>query len=654
MKFSFAPGLAVATVAAVLATLSCAAQATHSDAPSRSQNTQHNGQVIFSRSTDASGQTTTQAGPAAVQPGAHPATAPAVEDADRQAVTFTDLDLDVRLHTAAHQIAVRALLTVRNDGKTPLTRIPLQISSSLNWERIRVAGHDVSFPVATLNSDADHTGQLHEAAVPLAQPLAPGATLPLDVTYSGDIVSSAQRLLAVGTPSDLALRSDWDEISTPFTGLRGFGNVIWYPVSSVPVILGDGARLFNEIGEHKLRLTGARFRLQLTVEFPYGEQPTIALVNGYPVPLKIASPGRFDPEVDGIATAAPPVATLNFQAPSLFVAIRKAHTDPNLTAWTTPDNEVNVQAWTTAATTVAPFLEDWLGQHPRSQLTLLDLPDPDDTPYETGSLLAASLHELPADRLNGLLVHALTHAYTGTAAQSGPAWLSEGLATFMNSLWVEKQHGREQALGMLEADRLALALAEPSSPGEGPGQPLDRAISPVYYRTKAAYVLWMLRELIGDSALSTALRAYDAEPGAPGTATFEQLLKSAAPDRDFSWFFADWINADMGLPDLSIDSVYPNAAEAGNFLVAVNLSNTGYATAEVPLTVRSALTSITERVLIPARGKLVKRILIQGRPTLVQLNDGTVPETQASVHITHLDSPAAAATPGAQLPTAPQ
>jgi len=43
--------------------------------------------------------------------------------------------------------------------------IRLQISSSLNWERIRVNGADVPFTVATLNSDADHTGQLHEAAV---------------------------------------------------------------------------------------------------------------------------------------------------------------------------------------------------------------------------------------------------------------------------------------------------------------------------------------------------------------------------------------------------------------------------------------------------------------------------------------------------------
>ena len=69
--------------------------------------------------------------------------------------------------------------------------------------------------------------------------------------------------------------------------------------------------------------------------------------------------------------------------------------------------------------------------------------------------------------------------------------------------------GREKALEALESGRSALALIEPPSPGESSGQPLAQAISPVYYRTKATYVFWMLRDLVGDPALSAALRAYD-------------------------------------------------------------------------------------------------------------------------------------------------
>jgi hypothetical protein len=641
--------------------------------PSAPDQPQSHGTVIFSRSTDENGQTTTAAGPAATQVGGQSVTAPTATDAEREAVTFTDFDLDVHIHPAAHQIAVRAAVTVRNDGIAALAHIPLQISSSLTWERIRVAGRDTPFTVATLNSDVDHTGQLHEAAVPVAAPLAPGATLQLDVTYSGTVLQSAQRLLAIGTPNDVALHSDWDQIDGDFTGLRGFGNVVWYPASAIPVILGDGARVFDEMGEHKLRMAGAHFRLRLAAEFPHGHAPTVALINGHPVPLTVTdSPAEGD-EVAGLATASLDSATIGFEAPSLFLAARTTRQAANTTLFTLPEDLPAVEDWSASISAVTPFLQGWLGQSPRSQLTILDLPDPEDAPFETGSLLVAAVRQATSEQLDGLLAHALTHAWLRTSEESPPAWLDEGVAHFMDTLWLEKQSGRQKALESLESGRPALALVEPPSPGESAGQPLAQAISPVYYRTKATYVFWMLRDLVGDAALSAALRAYDPaahaarrlgeNPGVPsdGTSllgrssssgTFETLLEHVGTHRDLSWFFADWVDADKGLPDIAIDSVFPAPAQSGTWLVAINLSNSGYAAAEVPVTLSTTETSVTQRVLVPARGKAVQRILIQGKPTQVQANDGTVPETEASVHIKTLIDAGGSSSPSAQ-PTAP-
>ncbi len=653
MKLFF-PRTAAIAAAICMTTLLCSAQTTPATQPA-SETHPSKGQVIFSRSTDVNGETTTQTGPAAAPVAAASQLAPP-QDAERQAVTFTAFDLDVHLSPAAQQIAVRALFTVRNDGKTPLARIPLQISSSLNWESIRVSAKDIAFQVATINSDADHTGQLHEAVVPLSAPLAPGQTLQLDTTYSGVIAPSAQRLLSIGAPGDAALHSDWDQISLPFTGLRGFGNVVWYPVSSVPVMLGDGARLFDEMSEQKLRLRSAHFRLRLTVEFPHGQAPTVALINGHSVALAVTESGALDQsqEVASVATADSGSTILGFESPSLFVAMRKRHPGPNLTAWALPEDNVAVTFWTTAAEAVTPFLQSWLGEKPRTQLTLLDLPDPDDAPFETGALLAAPLRE-PGPKaipgaLNGVLIHSLTHAWilSPNSSEPPPAWLNEGVANFMGTLWVERRHGRDDALRMLEADRAALALAEPASPGESAGQPLAEAISPVYYRTKAAYIFWMLRDLAGDPALSAALRNYYPTANNPAQtagkpaarSAFEKLLEDSETHPDLAWFFADWVDADKGLPDLSIENIFPTATSSGNWLVAVNVANNGYAQAEVPVTVRSASNAVTHRVRIPAHDKVTERILVQGKPTEVQVNDGTVPETQASVHVTKLDEPA--------------
>jgi len=619
---------------------------------------QSKGKVLFSRSTDENGQTTTHVGINTDKSTVVKADAPVAEDAERRAATFTNLDLDVRLRTVEQHIAVRAQLTVRNDGQTPLARIPLQISSTLQWERIRVAVgggqlKDVVFPVAMLKSDVDHTGQLSEAAVPLDKPLAPGGTIQLDVTYSGDIPVSAQRLDVIDTPPDVALHSDWDQISVPFTGLRGFGNVAWYPVASVPAFLGEGVRLFDEIGSHKLRMSGARFRVRLTVEFPHGQAPTVAVINGHRAALTVVdsgpaaadeAPGQEPP---GVASADSGASILGFEAPSLFLAIRTAHPGDNATLYTLPDDEPAVPVWTAVAGEVTPFLKTWLGQTPRSPLTVLDLPDAGDLPFEAGALLVAPIRNGDPARLSTILVHALSEAWMepGVAPMKpqssevaelsgpGPAWLSEGVATFMDTLWTEKAQGRAQALGVLEAGRSALALVEPSSPGENAGQPLAQAISPVYYRTKAAYVLWMLRGATNDADLSVALRGWNPSQG---KGALEKLLEPSGSGRDLSWLFSDWVDADKGLPDLAIEGVFPTSQPTGDWFVAVSVSNKGYAAAEVPVTVRSVDKAVTRRLLVPARGKAVQRILLQGKPVAVQVNDGTTPETQAGVHVTNL------------------
>jgi hypothetical protein len=638
MKLFSARALAFASLAALLAVLPCLSQAPAppaQDQQNQPATPQPSGKVLFQRSLDANGNTVSTTG-AAAQAQTQAASAPSVVDADRLAVVVSGLNLDVRLNTATQQLDARGIVTVRNAGKSALTKIPLQLSSSLNWERIRVAGRDVRVAEATINSDADHTGQLHEVAVPLSAPLQPGATEQIEVFYSGSIAPTARRLVSIGTPEASAAHSDWDEISPDFTALRGFGNVVWYPTASAPVMIGDGARLFNEIGRQKFLASGSGFTLRLTVEFPHGQAPTVAVVNGLALPLNVSDPQTTSPDIPGVATGDTGSTILGFESPSLFVVNQAKHPGTHMTAYTVPSDEVAAKTWITAAENVSPLLERWLGSDPREQLIIVDLPDPDDNPWESGPLLAIPVRDGPPDQIDSVLAHSLTHAWMA----STPFWLDEGTANFMGTLWDDHEHRRDRALATLESGRQALALAEPPSPGEGAGQPLARATSPIYFRTKAAYILWMLRDMVGDDALGAALResiAASKANGANPVQAFQAALKSAAPRQNLAWLFSDWINADHGLPDLTIDKVFPNAVQSGNWLVSVTISNAGYAAAQVPVTLRSATNTTTDQVLVPARGTVTSRLLVQGQPTEVQVNDGTVPETQASIHITRLD-----------------
>lgn len=595
------------------------------------------GKVLFHRSLD--GSNTVSPAITESQAGAPSREAAAVSDAERTAVEITALNLDIRLNSEGQQIAVRGLVSVRNAGSAPLRQIPLQLSSSLNWERIRAMGQDLRFTSTTIESDSDHTLRLHEAAVQLPEPLAVGASTQLDVLYSGKIESSAQRLVSLGVPDDSVAHSDWDEISSEFTALRGFGNVVWYPVASVPATVNDGAHLSEEIGRQKLRAEGSSFRLKLTIEFPREHVPTLAVVNGQRLKLNVSGDKAIDEDVAGIATADTGETKLGFESPSLFVTSGIAQAGTHMTVYAEPQDETASHAWIAASKTVSPMIERWLGTEPRTELTVVDLPDADDVPWEAGTLLAIPVRDGSADQIESVLAHSLTHAWMAPA----PYWLNEGAANFMGALWDDHEHRRERALARFESARGALALAEPPSPGEAQGQPLVQATSPVYYSTKAPWVLWMVRDAFGDDALRTALQASNAATGkGKGSSehAFEAALKAAAPARNLNWLFSDWINADHGLPDLTVDKVYPNAVQAGNWLVSVTISNAGYAAAEVPVTVRSATNSTTERVLVPARGTVTPRLLVLGKPTEAQVNDGTVPETEATVHIVHLDETA--------------
>lgn len=644
--------LRLASIGVVLTLCARAQQASPPASPPAAvvpdESTQHPGTVIFSRSVDDSGSP-----PAAEASPAKAATEPgAATDAERQAITFLSYDLDIHLRPGEHAMAVRARVVVRNDSADPLHRLPMQISSTLQWTHVRVADTAAAFTQKLIDSDIDHTGALREAVITLAKPLPPQQSVTVDLTYEGTAALSAQRLQQIGTPEDVAQASDWDRVSDEFVGLRGFGNVAWYPVASIPVALGDGAKYFTEASADRQRQSQAMVTMRVTEEF-FGDAPNLAVLDGETLavtPSSLPTAGS----VPGIVTCSLPPTRLGFASPSLFLLTRTGREGSGVTVFAKTANVANAEAYMAAAATVAPLIHRWLGEKPRGSLNIVDLPDETDAPFEDGNVLFTNVRSTEPNRLTGTLIHSLAHLYF----RSPYAWLQEGVPSFMSSLWVEQNNGRDVAIQQLDNSRAALSLAEPgdAEPGDAkPGgaaaaaatnavaaterQPLLLARDPVYYRAKATYVFWMLRDLAGGEALGEALRAYQSGSDTTGIG-FEQVLERAS-GKDLKWFFEDWVYHDRGLPDLSIAGVFPSKASVpGSFIVAVDVANLGTAEAEVPVSVSSGTTTVTERLRIPAKSKVSHRFLLQGRPAEVAVNDGTVPEVEASVHRETLAVPA--------------
>jgi hypothetical protein len=620
----------VVGVGVILAACTEAQEASSPPSPPAEAPAEHPGTVILSRSADDPG--SSSSGPAKTPTAPAAKTSDTASDAERQAITFLSYDLDIRLQPREHAMAVRARIVLRNDSGNPLHRLPLQISSTLQWTRVRIADAPATFSQQLVNSDIDHTGVLREALVPLAQPLAPQQTIAVDVTYEGTAALSATRLEQIGTPTEVAEASDWDRVADEFVGLRGFGNVAWYPVASVPVALGDGAKFFTEAAEERQRQSQATVTMKVTEEF-FGEAPNLAVLDGEMLTVKPSSLPTAS--VPGIVSCTLPSTQLGFSSPSLFLLARTLQEGDGIAVFARTEDVANAQAYMTAASLVIPLIHRWLGTEPRGPLNIVDLPEEGDAPFEDGPVLFTNVHSAEPYKLSDALVHSLTHLYF----RSPYPWLQEGVASFMGSLWTEQNRGRDAAIQQLDNTRGALSLAEPGD-AASTSQALLTARDPVYYRTKATYVLWMLRDLAGENALGQALRAY--QPGSDTTGTgFEQVLERAS-GKDLKWFFEDWVYHDRGLPDLSIAGVYPNKSSVpGSYIVAVDVTNSGTAEAEVPVSVSSGTTTVTERLRVPAKSRISHRFLLQGQPAEVAVNDGTVPEVEASVHRQTLAVPAA-------------
>jgi hypothetical protein len=590
------------------------------------------GTVIFSRHQDTDQDDSTP--PPKPKKENAPAEQPAgtITDKERSSLTFTAYDLDVHLSPTESELAVHARFTVCNTGAEPLPRLALQLSSSLHWETFAAQSVDKLAPLPfvqhTIDTDADHTGKATEVIVTLPQPLAPGATIDLTTFYSGEIKPSAERLERIGAPADQAAHADWDNIAPEFTALRGFGNVLWYPTASAPVFLGDGARLFQAVGSTKRQQAAASVHLRLTVEY-IGDKPDAAYFCGRREPLAPVSENIDLPvsESPGVATADFATRPIGFRTLSLFVTDRAATTTDGHLISAVTDHYDALPNYAAAASHVQPLLADWLGNSP---LTTLSILDQDGQPFEDDALLVARLRASSPDTLAPSLVHSLTHAWFA----SSHVWLDEGVPQFMSLLWIERTQGRDAALQELEKQVNTLALAEPALKPDSPttqGQSLIDATDEVYYRTKSAAVLWMLRDLAGDDALKHALQLYrrggtaDADPK-----QFQRLLEQSA-NKDLGWFFDDWVYHDRGLPDLAIVSVNPRelpvrqGKEAG-WLIAVEVRNDGDAAVEVPVTVRSGTLTATERIRVSGKSSASTRIVFEGTPDEVQLNDGTIPE----------------------------
>jgi len=545
---------------------------------------------------------------------------------EREAFTITSYDLNLHLDPQQQRLGVRGQITLRNDSAQPQRVVALQISSSLNWRSIRFVrntepqmsadspdfGQSVQFIRQPFTSDIDHTGELSEAIVTLPSEVASRNSVVLAISYEGVILLDATRLTRVGTPERVARHSDWDQIGKTFTAVRGVGYVTWYPVAMESQNLSEGTAMFAALGKWKARHANSKMALHVELVTNAPDTPRL-LVNGKNCAASEDTSNGFAVlngcAFDHVGWQNPTLVVGNFQETIAGpVRIHSAAEDDSVAREFAKNEE-----------RVAYMNQDWFGA-PKHNLDVIDLADPEAAPFEAGSWLLLPLAKHNPSVEQTLLVHQFTHV----SLESPRLWIYEGTAHFAQALAAEKD-GRDAALESLAPHRDAVMQSE-----KQPGEALFEATEEVVYRSKAALVWWMLRDMVGDAALKRVFHAYRAEDDQSP----DYLLHLIATEskRDLGWFFHDWIDTDAGLPNLQINSANARHTTGTNFVTAVTVANSGNAGVEVPVTIHTLAGDFTQRLEVRGKASAVTRIATPAEPVEVVVNDGSVPEAAASGH----------------------
>ena len=544
---------------------------------------------------------------------------------DREAFTFTEYDLDVRIEPEQQRLAVRGTIVLRNDSATPQKNASLQISSSLTWRSIQAGGKPLQFVSQPYESDIDHTGELSEAIVSLPKEVAPGGTVEVAIGYEGVIMLDATRLTRIGVPKEAALRSDWDQISMGSTAVRGVGYVTWYPVAMEAANLSDGNAVFETLGRWKSR--HANSEMDVTFSATTVKNQDDIHFSGTPSLLTI---GKSD-STDTAKYRAFSTNRFGSDVPTFVLAEYQALPASGLSAVEYFPNDR--EKATACVRALAQIDSSARVGKTEPKLHILQLADANASPFATRQMLLTPLN-VPLSRNAELM---LAYAYGREQVPSPRWWIRDGLGRYVQAAYLRQLDGRAAALQylkirlplLLEAGPVAGAAVDDKTTSHD-NRALISSTDEAYVQTKAMYVWWMLVDMLGDRLFGLMLPYQSSSDMKP---EYLQHVIERVAKRDLQWFFDDWVYHDRGLPDFRVETAFARKTSPDNYLVTVTIENLGNAGAEVPVLVRFEGGDLTERVEVRGKSKGVVRVTTPKSPTEVVVNDGSVPESDMSNNV---------------------
>src|ERR1700690_3864510 len=225
--------------------------------------------------------------------------------------------------------------------------------------------------------------------------------------------------------------------------------------------------------------------------------------------------------------------------PTMIVASLSPMEQANVHIHYLPDHKSGAENYALAVEETAPFIDKWFGDHrndPGTKAQVVDLPDPEAAPFESGDTLL-----MPLNGKDSALLFSALQQLTHLNFPSSRPWIYDGLAHYAQLAFLQERGGRPAVLDYLQNHREALLESEKLATTEGGNKAAEHSLvnssDDFYIQAKTMNVWWMLRDMVGEAALHAALHNYKSADDKD--AYYMQKLIEAQAHRDLAWFFDD-------------------------------------------------------------------------------------------------------------------
>jgi aminopeptidase N len=226
-----------------------------------------------------------------------------------------------------------------------------------------------------------------------------------------------------------------------------------------------------------------------------------------------------------------------------------------VTAWVYPQDSANGFYDYGVAPSIVKFFSDYIAPFPYRKLANVQ----SKTIFggmENASAIFYSEESVTGNRKwEDVLAHEIVHQWFGDMASEksfAHLWLSEGFATYLTDIYIEKKYGKDSAAKRLAEARMAVIRFTQSNshPIVDSTKDLLSLLNANSYE-KGGWVLHMLRQEVGDSLFHRIIQTYykDFKGSNADTRDFEAVAERVT-QKDLRWFFDQWLYR-PGLPSLN-------------------------------------------------------------------------------------------------------